>query len=111
MLGDTLIGDGNNNRIDSAAGNDFIAGNAGADSFAFAAASGLDTVTDFNKAQGDTIQLQSNLNGSGIISGALALAQTFDAGGNAIVDLGGGNSVTLLGITTASLAASDFVIV
>jgi Ca2+-binding RTX toxin-like protein len=109
-LADTLVGDGNANRIDGAAGNDFIAGNAGADSFAFNAGSGFDIVTDFSKLQGDKINLQSNLNGSGITTSAQALAHTFDFGGNAIIDLGGSNSITLVGVTTASLAASDFVI-
>ena len=107
-FGDTLIGDSSANRIEGAAGNDFMAGVAGSDQFVFRAGSGLDTVTDFSKAQSDKIVLQSNLNGSGITSAAGALGRTFDAGGNAIVDLGAGNSITLLGVATASLAASDF---
>jgi Ca2+-binding RTX toxin-like protein len=55
---DTLIGDGNANRIEGAAGNDFMAGNAGADNFVFNAGSGFDTITDFSKTQGDKIVLK-----------------------------------------------------
>jgi Ca2+-binding RTX toxin-like protein len=108
---DVLAGDNGANRLEGAGGTDVLYGGGGADNFAYGAGSGVDYIGDFIKVQGDKILVQSNLNGSGISTGALALAHTSTIGGNAVVDLGSGNSVTLVGVTAASLAASDFVII
>ena len=108
---DILVGDFNANNLSGAGGNDTLTGAGGADSFIFVASGGVDTIVDFNKFESDKLYLQSNLNGSGIFSSAQALAHAFNnVSGNAVVDLGGGNSVTLLGVNAASLAASDFVV-
>ena len=109
-FGDSLIGDANGNTLSGAAGNDFMMGAGGADGFVFNSGDGRDVITDFSLADGDKLFLQSDLNGSGITSGAQALTHTFDAGGNAIIDLGGGNSVALLGVNTANLTAGDFIV-
>ena len=109
-FGDSLIGDANGNSLSGAGGNDFMMGAGGADGFVFNSGDGLDVITDFSLADGDKLFLQSNLNGSGITSGAQALARTFDAGGNAVIDLGGGNSVALLGVSTANLTVGDFIV-
>jgi serralysin len=97
--GDTLSGD---------LGNDTLTGGAGNDFYRFNSSSGVDIITDFTIGQ-DKISLLSNLNGSGITSAALALTQASYSGGTAILALGGGNSVTIQGITSG-LSASDFVI-
>jgi Ca2+-binding RTX toxin-like protein len=107
---DVLAGDNGANRLEGAGGTDVLYGGGGADNFAYGAGSGVDYIGDFIKAQGDKILVQSNVNGSGITTGAQALAHTSTIGSNAVVDLGAGNSVTLVGVTVASLAASDFVI-
>ena len=107
---DSLAGDSSANRIEGAAGNDFLAGNSGNDTFIFASGSGFDVVTDFSSQQGDIINLQSNLNSSGITSAAQALAQAFNFGGNVVINLGGSNTITLLGVSVANLSASDFAV-
>jgi Ca2+-binding RTX toxin-like protein len=108
---DIILGDANANQIEGGTGNDNMVGGGSADAFVFRTGSNIDNIFDFLKVQGDKIHLQSNLNGSGITTAAQALAATVDvAGGNAAVFLGGLNAVTLVGVTTASLTASDFVI-
>jgi Ca2+-binding RTX toxin-like protein len=107
---DILVGDGNANQLEGGAESDVLTGAGGADSFVFSSGSGVDTVNDFVQAQSDKIHLQSNLNGSGITTGAQALAHATTVGANTVIDLGAGNSVTLIGATAASLVASDFVI-
>jgi Ca2+-binding RTX toxin-like protein len=107
---DSLNGYGGADTLEGGAGNDLLNGGAGADSYVFASASGLDTIQGFAVAEADKIQLASNLNGSGITTAAQALAATSYASGNAIVDLGAGNSVTLVGVAPGGLSAGDFVV-
>jgi len=86
-----------------------LAGNGGADLFAFGAGSGADTVADFDGTAGDRLQILSNANGNGIGSfPELASAISEDAGGNAMIDLGSGNSITLVGVRSAELSETDF---
>jgi Ca2+-binding RTX toxin-like protein len=109
---DIITGDSNNNQLDGGqGGQDSLTGGGGADSFVFRSNNLADIIFDFSKAQGDKIHLQSNLNGSGITSGALALAHAVNQFGDVIVDLGGGNKVTLIGVELSTLDASDFVII
>lgn len=66
-FGNQLAGSGGNDLIDGGLGNDILAGGTGADSFKFVARnagkfsaetdSGFDRVTDFNRAEGDVIDL------------------------------------------------------
>jgi Ca2+-binding RTX toxin-like protein len=107
---DSLNGYGGVDTLEGGAGNDVLNGGTGADSYVFASASGLDTIQGFAVAEADKIQLASNLNGSGITTAAQALAATSYASGNAIVDLGAGNSVTLVGVAPGGLSAGDFVV-
>ena len=93
-------------------GNDTLYGNLGADRFQFGAGSGADIIGDFSSAEGDVIAVAINANGTGVARAADLLARfTTDASGNALLDLGAGNSVTLIGINPASLGAGDFLLV
>jgi Ca2+-binding RTX toxin-like protein len=107
---DTLFGYSGSDTLTGGAGNDALDGGADADAFMFDTGSGVDLVYNFATVQGDKINLKSGLNGSGITSAAQALAATTDVGGFATVNLGSGHTVTLVGVTTASLSAADFVI-
>ncbi len=115
MLGDAgndvLFGNLGNDTISGGAGDDVLAGGSGNDQFVFADASGSDTIADFTTAgAGDTIFLASNINGTGITGFAdLAGRLSDDVSGNAVIDLGGGNSVTLVGVQSSNLAADDFI--
>jgi Ca2+-binding RTX toxin-like protein len=117
---DLLIGSSGNNFIKGrggadtiigGAGNDTLDGGVGNDTFDFASGSGVDRIENFQgagTAGGDVINIVSNVNGSGIVDWATLSANISYAGGNAIIDLGGGHTITLVGVT--SLNASDFVI-
>ena len=97
---DTLFGLG---------GNDRLTGGGGADTFVFGANQGRDVITDFSTAQGDHIRITSGTNGITTAEQALTHILT-DASGNALLDLGNGNTVTLLGIAPANLHVGDFLI-
>ncbi|MFD1331298.1 calcium-binding protein [Methylopila musalis] len=103
---DILIGGAGNDRLYGGAGNDRLSGGAGNDTFYFGAASGHDTITDFaaGAAIGDVIQFV----GTSIDSFADVLAATNDVGGNAVITINANTSITLLGVTEASLHANDF---
>jgi serralysin len=105
---DTLYGGIGNDSLAGGFGNDVLNGQSGADVFAFVSGSGGDKIADFNAIQGDKIQLEIGINASGIVDGASALAATVDVGANAVINLGGGHTITLIGVLAASLTASDF---
>jgi Ca2+-binding RTX toxin-like protein len=107
---DLLVGMDGADWLTGGAGNDVLDGGADTDVFIFDAGSGVDVVHNYASGQGDKINLKSGLNGSGITSAEQALASTTDVGGYATVNLGSGHTITLVGVTTASLTASDFVI-
>ena len=108
-LANTLTAGAGDNVLDGAGGNDTLTGGAGADTFVFGDASGQDVINDFSFSDGDIISLLANLNGSGIVDGASALAHLSDVSGNAVLDLDGGHKVTLIGVLSADFSASDFV--
>ncbi|NJO41205.1 MAG: calcium-binding protein [Cyanobacteria bacterium RU_5_0] len=55
---DTLIGGSDNDLLTGGAGNDLLTGGAGADKFRFSSKSeGIDLIRDFNRSQGDKIEI------------------------------------------------------
>jgi Ca2+-binding RTX toxin-like protein len=91
-------------------GDDTLSGGGGADQFDVNSNGGADVVTNFSSDQGDQIVLQANLNGTTIDSFAELQPNIADDGmGNALIDLGGGNTLLLLGVQPTSLTADDFV--
>lgn len=109
-LDDMLMGDTLDNLLVGGLGNDTITGGLGADDFAFGANNGDDRITDFQVGI-DRVSLDQGLNGSGIETAVDALANvTNDGQGNAVLDLGAGNSVVLVGVTLTQLSINDFVI-
>jgi len=74
---DILIGGSGNDTISGGTGSDVLRGGKGADTFVFDVSSfgrGTDLVSDFNRAEGDKIQLASAI--SGINKGAVASFMT-----------------------------------
>lgn len=112
-LGDDLIfGNGGNDMLQGQKGNDTLHGGQGDDIYYFSSDHGIDQISSFDGAGvagGDLIQLTANLNGSGITSVQAALAAITISGTDSILDLGAGNQVTILGVTTLSI--DDFSIV
>ena len=137
VSGSTITGGAANTFIDATAGNESIAAGAGnttvwgasgdtvqgADAggnatIAFGAihsaetywddgnttSAGNDTVVNFSQATGDRVSLNSGTdNASTVVAGATA-----DGGGNAVLHLSDGSSVTLVGVTLASLNTTFF---
>lgn len=108
---DLIFGNGSADSISGDTGNDTIYGGVGDDIFYYGAFSGNDVLAQFDTpgaAEGDMIALVSNLNGSGILSVADALSHISYSEGNAVIDLGGDNSITITNIAPNALTASDF---
>jgi uncharacterized delta-60 repeat protein len=105
---DFLFGNFGNDTLIGGLGNDTFYGGEGGDTYVFAANEGEDFIVDFSVAQGDHISIASGTNG--ITTPVQTLAHVHDSGANAVVDLGNGNYVMLIGVATSSLHATDFVI-
>lgn len=100
---DRLFGGNGNDELDGDSGNDLLVGGKGADRFIFDENAGRDLIRDFT-AGSDRIEIDID----GVNSFA-ALDITDNARGHAVIDFGGGDSVTLKGVAKATLAASDFI--
>jgi Ca2+-binding RTX toxin-like protein len=96
-------------------GIDLYVGGDNGDDFAFYDGSGHDYIYDMTYSvdiyERDLIYIQSNINGSGITSETDVLSRISDnAWGEAVIDLGPGNSITILNQKASWFLASDFVI-
>ena len=101
---DFLSGFDGNDLLDGRAGNDVLTGGTGADTFVYADGGGVDVITDFNRTEGDLIDVSGV---SGIFSFADIQSRAISASGSTIIDFGGGNILTLSGV--ASVQQSDFI--
>ncbi len=75
-------------------GGDTLSGGAGADTFNFFSGAGVDRVADFNAAEGDKVRIEGG-----------ASYDLRQVGADTLVDLGGGDTLTLLGVNSSSLPA------
>lgn len=89
---DTLLGNGGNDKLDGGTGNDKLTGGEGADTFIFGKNSGKDVVTDFDVTK-DILEIAKGLNG--IKKPADVLDHAVQKGKDVVIDLGGGNKITL----------------
>jgi Ca2+-binding RTX toxin-like protein len=101
---DVLVGGAGNDVLDGGPGNDILKGGTGQDTFVFESGTGTDSdsITDFTGGE-DVIDLTAY----GLTSTA-DLTITND-GGNAVIKLPGGDSVTLLATDETALTDADFV--
>ncbi len=102
---DTLSGGGGNDTLNGGTGTDFLLGGTGDDLFVFKDGDGFDQIADFSA--GDRIDLSQI---SSINSFADLQVAATDDGINTTIDLGGGNSLLLVGVTESQLHASDFLL-
>src|SRR5690348_6621856 len=94
---DLLVGGNGDDILAGGAGNDTLFGGHGVDTFVFASGGGRDVVMDFG--DGDILQIQRNINGLHVADADDLLSRIHDDHqGNAVIDLGHGDSVTLMGI-------------
>ncbi|ESQ87740.1 hypothetical protein ABAC460_18880 [Asticcacaulis sp. AC460] len=85
-----LIGGGGHDILIGRGGADRLSGGGGADDFVFGLISGADTVTDFNALDGDRLDVSAYH--------AQATAVISQAGADTLIDLGGGNVITVLNV-------------
>lgn len=92
------------------AGDDTLYGGLGLDQFHFADGSGQDVIAD-GPRWGERLHIARDINGTGVttVADLLALLSDNDAG-QAVLDLGGGHSVTFLNYNSSWFITSDFVI-
>jgi len=101
-----LSGGAGNDTITAGRGSDIMIGGSGHDTFVFNGHGGNDTIVDFTPGE-DLIQVRYHVNGSNIGNAAdLAFRTHNDTYGNAVVDLGNHETVTLIGVA-ASEVQSD----
>lgn len=91
---DTIVGGDGDDWIWGDKGNDVLTGGAGADIFHISSGSGADRITDFNKAEGDRIVIDDHV--------AYTLTQS---GADVVITLATGDTVTLAGVTLASMGS------
>ncbi|WP_131829608.1 calcium-binding protein, partial [Teichococcus deserti] len=103
---DTLYGGGGADRLIGGAGNDTLTGGAGADTFIFTKGDGADRILDFTAGDGDMVSVRKF--GAAIDTYAELSALFHQTGNDVVVDLGGGDSLTFVGTTIASLTADHF---
>ena len=104
---DVLVGNAGNDRLNGGSGNDRFYGNTGADTFIFSDGFGADRIHDFDAhSSAEKIDLAGV---SSITSFAdLTANHMSQIGSDVLIDAGGGNSITLHGLSLADLDASDF---
>lgn len=104
---DTLFGGGGSDRIEGRAGNDRIISGDGSDRLVFRAGDGSDLVTDFSLAS-DILDLSATATDFTDLASVQAAVSTTAAGLQ--IHLGGGDSVTLQGLTLDDVASLTLVL-
>jgi hypothetical protein len=105
---DTMYGGTGNDLLDGGPGPATLTHNS--DHFVFDEGGGQDTVTGFDTAF-DVIECYANINGSIFEVPEDLLNATTQVGDNVILDLGAGNTVTIIGILKTNLTQSNFAII
>ncbi len=105
---DTMLGGGGRDTLTGGAGDDRLVGGTENDRFNFAPGSGADLIVDFGAgaASGDVIGLIGF--GAAFDSFAEVIAVSTQVGANVVIDLGGGDTITLQAVTLGALNAGDF---
>ena len=98
-----LIGNAGNNLLSGGRGHDLLTGGLGADTLVFGPNSGADTVSDFSVSEGDHIDLHAYTHGTA------NLALISQIGADTVIDLGGGNIITVQNTTNDSTFVSHLV--
>lgn len=107
---DVIVGaDGVANTFYAGLGDDTLYGKSGNDTFVFFAGYDNDTIGDFTggAGAGDVIRLIGL--GSAFDTFAEVMNAATQVGANTVINFGGGDSITLLNVTKASLVADDFI--
>src|SRR6266702_3232284 len=99
---DLIIGGQGNNSLIGGGGNDTMISGSGNDTFVFGSGGGRDVVMNFH--DGDILQVQRNINDLHVHSASDLVSRIHsDADGNAVVDFGHGDNVTLVGVKAENI--------
>lgn len=104
---DTVDGGAGVDTLWGGGGDDVFSGGDGADLFIFSSGHGHDTVTDFN-VNDDILQLTDTA--TDFVDAASVIAAATSVSGGVSIDLGGGDSLTLDGISIADLSDVSFIL-
>ncbi|MBO6503999.1 MAG: FG-GAP repeat protein [Kordiimonadaceae bacterium] len=104
---DTLLGGNGNDTLDGREDDDALTGGDGADVFIFGGASGNDVISDFDGTE-DTLDLSGAASDFSSLSEVQAASTVTSSG--LVLDLGGGDSVVLLGVALSDLTEDNVVI-
>ena len=100
---DVINGAQGNDTLAGGAGDDLLTGASGNDSFIFSAGFARDIISDFDQGS-DVIDLTT----FGFADISEATAGGSDVQGNATLDFGGGDSLTIMGVGLSELREADF---
>ena len=100
---DKLYGGAGVDRLNGDVGNDRLFGGSGADVFIFSGTIGVDRIGDFERGQ-DRI----DLSGTDIGTWAAVQSHWANSGGNAVITISAGNTITIEGVLTGTLTEADF---
>ena len=106
---DTLHGGLGNDKISGTAGNDGLFGDDGKDTFIFETGFGADKVKDFEDNI-DTLKLDDALWGGGKTAAQVVAEFATVSGSNVLFDFGGGQKLTVIGVTDLSVFNNDILI-
>ena len=104
---DIVSGGAGNDTLYGGGGDDIFTGGTGADAFVFAAGHGDDTVTDFSLAE-DELRLVNTA--TDFTSADDVTAAATEQNGGLLIDLGGGDSLFLEGLTLSDIASMNLVL-
>lgn len=107
---DRMMGGSGDDMLVGGVGTDYMTGGTGADAFVFQASGGNDRVIDFETGV-DTLVLSSTITGQQITPQDVQSMITTSPGGNAVIDLGDGSSITIVGIDGTGISPNDIVVV
>jgi Ca2+-binding RTX toxin-like protein len=85
-----------------------MTGGGNNDRFDFSGTIGADRINGFNSGAGVADVIRITGYGAALNSFAEILAATTQVGADSVINLGGANTITLIGITKTSLVADDF---
>lgn len=108
---DTLSGGADDDVLNGNFGNDVLTGGLGSDIFVFDA-NGAKRVTDFDGSQEDMLHIDNALWGGATLSAAQVVnIYADDSSGTVIFNFGGGNTITLEGVSSTSGLAGDLLVI
>lgn len=105
---DTLSAGNGNDTVVGGAGNDYMLGGNGADKFVFYENDGADRIADYEIGV-DRLFIDGTIAGTDINALVSNYADVVD--GNIVFDFGGGNTISLLGVTDIGSIANDILII